>query len=178
MIFIIDLQVSFTWNVPCISLSTTWLLVGSTLVTYPNAELVEPTTFSPCRNLSSEVFTISVETELTNAFPEYFLLIYLFYLNWKLTLLLLVTAPFIALIVNVAGRRLRKIAKSIQRKLEAPGALDSVPFADNKIRLLEILIKENYLLSKCSFDQWYLLYLIEQDHQNILNYQKIQQPPS
>ena len=36
-----------------------------------------------------------------------------------------------------------EIAKSIQRKLEAPGALDSVPFADNKIRLLEILIKEN-----------------------------------
>ena len=36
-----------------------------------------------------------------------------------------------------------EIAKSIQRKLEAPGALDNVPFADNKIRLLEILIKEN-----------------------------------
>ena len=36
-----------------------------------------------------------------------------------------------------------EIAKSIQRKLEAPGALDSVPFSDNKIRLLEILIKEN-----------------------------------
>jgi len=35
-----------------------------------------------------------------------------------------------------------EIAKSIQRKLEAPGALDSVPFADNKIRLLEIYIKE------------------------------------
>ncbi len=33
-----------------------------------------------------------------------------------------------------------EIAKSIQRKLEAPGALDSVPFAENKIRLLEILI--------------------------------------
>jgi len=33
-------------------------------------------------------------------------------------------------------------AKSIQRKLEAPGALDNVPFADNKIRLLEILIDE------------------------------------
>ena len=30
-----------------------------------------------------------------------------------------------------------EIAKSIQRKLEAPGALDSVPFADNKIRLLK-----------------------------------------
>ena len=36
-----------------------------------------------------------------------------------------------------------EIAKSIQRKLEAPGALDSVPFVDNKIRLLEILIKDN-----------------------------------
>ena len=36
-----------------------------------------------------------------------------------------------------------EIAKSIQRKLEAPGALDSVPFAENRIRLLEILIKDN-----------------------------------
>ena len=36
-----------------------------------------------------------------------------------------------------------EIARSIQRKLEAPGALDSVPFADNQIRLLEILIKSN-----------------------------------
>jgi len=35
-----------------------------------------------------------------------------------------------------------EIAKSIQRKLEAPGAIDNVPFADNKIRLLEILIDE------------------------------------
>ncbi len=36
-----------------------------------------------------------------------------------------------------------EIAKSIQRKLEAPGALDSVPFAGNQIRLLEILIQNN-----------------------------------
>ena len=36
-----------------------------------------------------------------------------------------------------------EIAKSIQRKLEAPGALDNIPFADNKIRLLEIFINEN-----------------------------------
>ena len=38
-----------------------------------------------------------------------------------------------------------EIAKSLQRKLEAPGALDNVPFAENKLRLLEILIDE-----KCS----------------------------
>ena len=36
-----------------------------------------------------------------------------------------------------------EIAKSIQRRLEAPGALDSVPFANNKIRLLEILINDD-----------------------------------
>ena len=36
-----------------------------------------------------------------------------------------------------------EIARSIQRKLEAPGALDSVPFAEKQIRLLEIFIKDN-----------------------------------
>ena len=36
-----------------------------------------------------------------------------------------------------------EIAKSLQRRLEAPGALDNVPFANNKIRLLEILINKN-----------------------------------
>ena len=35
-----------------------------------------------------------------------------------------------------------EIAKSIQRKLESPGALDNIPFAENKIKLLEILIEE------------------------------------
>jgi len=36
-----------------------------------------------------------------------------------------------------------EIAKSILRKLEAPGALDNVPFADNKIRLLEISVNKS-----------------------------------
>jgi len=36
-----------------------------------------------------------------------------------------------------------EIAKSLQRKLEAPGALDNVTFAQNKIRLLEIFINDN-----------------------------------
>ena len=36
-----------------------------------------------------------------------------------------------------------EIAKSLQRKLEAPGALDSVPFANDKIRMLEIAIDKN-----------------------------------
>ncbi len=36
-----------------------------------------------------------------------------------------------------------EIAKSLQRKLEAPGALENIPFAENKIRLLEISIKKD-----------------------------------
>ena len=46
-----------------------------------------------------------------------------------------------------------EIAKSIQRKLEAPGALDNVPFSDNKIRLLEILIKDNCKLTDYKLDE-------------------------
>ena len=36
-----------------------------------------------------------------------------------------------------------EVAKSLQRKLEAPGALDSVPFADGKVKVLEINIEKN-----------------------------------
>jgi len=36
-----------------------------------------------------------------------------------------------------------EVAKSLQRKLEAPGALDNVPFADGKIKVLEINIGED-----------------------------------
>ena len=33
-----------------------------------------------------------------------------------------------------------EVAKSLQRKLEAPGTLDNVPFAKDKIKMLEIAI--------------------------------------
>ena len=46
-----------------------------------------------------------------------------------------------------------EIAKSLQRKLEAPGALDNVPFADNKIRLLEISIDENCTLKDVKLNE-------------------------
>ena len=36
----------------------------------------------------------------------------------------------------------REVAKSLYRKLEAPGALDNVPFVKNKVKLLEILIEK------------------------------------
>ncbi len=46
-----------------------------------------------------------------------------------------------------------EIAKSLQRKLEAPGALDNVPFADNKIRLLEILINKDCPIKKMKLNE-------------------------
>jgi len=46
-----------------------------------------------------------------------------------------------------------EIAKSLQRKLEAPGALDNVPFADNKIRLLEILINDKCPLKNIKLNE-------------------------
>ena len=46
-----------------------------------------------------------------------------------------------------------EIAKSLLRKLEAPGALDNVPFADNKIRLLEILIDEKCTLKDIKLNE-------------------------
>ena len=70
-----------------------------------------------------------------------------------------------------------EIAKSILRKLEAPGALDNVPFADNKIRLLEILIDEkspiygiklNDLTKKFSNLNAYILGVIRNDKFKII----------
>ena len=36
-----------------------------------------------------------------------------------------------------------EVAKSLFRKLEAPGALDNIPFADGKIKVLEIAVEKN-----------------------------------
>ena len=46
-----------------------------------------------------------------------------------------------------------EIAKSLQRKLEAPGALDNIPFAENKIRLLEILVNDDCPIKKIKLNE-------------------------
>ena len=42
----------------------------------------------------------------------------------------------------------REVAKALYRKLEAPGALDNVPFVKDKVKLLEILIEKQMSNSK------------------------------
>ena len=39
-----------------------------------------------------------------------------------------------------------EVAKSLFRRLEAPGALDNVPFGNNKVKMLEISIEKVVLL--------------------------------
>ncbi len=46
-----------------------------------------------------------------------------------------------------------EIAKSIQRKLESPGTLDNIPFAENKIKLLEILIEDSCPISEIKLNE-------------------------
>ena len=46
-----------------------------------------------------------------------------------------------------------EIAKSLQRKIEAPGALDNIPFAENKIRLLEILVNDDCPIKKIKLNE-------------------------
>ena len=56
----------------------------------------------------------AVKTIVREGFLLIGLFCYLLYLNFKLTLLLIITAPLIAFIVYVAGKRLKKLAKKIQ----------------------------------------------------------------
>ena len=56
----------------------------------------------------------AVKTIVREGFLLVGLFAYLMFLNFKLTLLLIITAPLIALIVYVAGKRLKKLATKIQ----------------------------------------------------------------
>ena len=47
----------------------------------------------------------------------------------------------------------REVAKSLFRKLEAPGALDNVPFVKDKVKLLEILIEKKMPNCKYTFKE-------------------------
>ncbi len=62
---------------------------------------------------ATSVLTVAVKDSVTIAA----LLAWLFYLNWKLTLIALVAAPLIALAVRLLSRRLRHMARESQRAM-------------------------------------------------------------
>lgn len=58
--------------------------------------------------------TDAVRVVIREGFTVIGYMAYLFYLNWKLTLIFIIVAPFIGFIVNFAGKRFRKISGRIQ----------------------------------------------------------------
>jgi subfamily B ATP-binding cassette protein MsbA len=62
---------------------------------------------------ATSVLTVVVKDSVT----VIALLAWLFYLNWKLTLIALVTAPLIALVLRQLSRRLRQMARESQRSM-------------------------------------------------------------
>ena len=77
-----------------------------------SGQLINRITFTTTQ--VSAAASSAVKTFVREGFLLIGLFVYMSYLNFKLTLLLIVTAPLIALIVYIAGKRLKKLAKRIQ----------------------------------------------------------------
>jgi len=61
--------------------------------------------------------TSAIRTLVKDSLTTLFLMIYLFYTNWRLTIVLLVLAPIIALLVRYAGQRFRSTSKAVQESI-------------------------------------------------------------
>ncbi len=58
--------------------------------------------------------TDAIKVVIREGLTVIFLLLYLFWTNWKLTLVFMVIAPVIAALISVVGKRLRKLSHKIQ----------------------------------------------------------------
>jgi len=65
----------------------------------------------------AQATTDAVRKIVQEGFTAVGLLGYLFYLNWKLSLIFLVVAPIIALLMNMVSKRLRMLSKRIQESI-------------------------------------------------------------
>jgi len=65
----------------------------------------------------AQATTDAVRKVVQEGFTALGLLGYLFYLNWKLSLVFLVVAPIIALLMNMVSKRLRMLSKRIQESI-------------------------------------------------------------
>ena len=64
---------------------------------------------------ASEAVTVSIRNTLTIAF----MLAYLLYINWQLTLIAFVAFPFVALTIRQINKRLRRVAGLVQDRMAA-----------------------------------------------------------
>lgn len=61
--------------------------------------------------------TKALKTVIREGLMVVFLLSYLIYLNWRLSLVFIAVVPFIALVVNVAGKHFRRYSRRIQSSM-------------------------------------------------------------
>jgi subfamily B ATP-binding cassette protein MsbA len=61
--------------------------------------------------------TDAIKTLLREGLTVIGLFGYLFYLNWKLTLIFIAAAPFIAVVVSIASKRMRKLSRRLQQSV-------------------------------------------------------------
>ncbi len=93
------------------------------LVELPTAYISSKSSGSLVSRLTFNVSQVSgaVTNALTTLFREgltvIFLFGYLLYINWRLTLIFLIVAPVIGIIVNLVGRRFRRISHRLQRSM-------------------------------------------------------------
>lgn len=79
------------------------------------------------------------------------LLAYLFYMNWKLTLIFLVVLPPVSLIVNYVNKRFRKLSRSIQNSMgDVTQVSSEVINAYQEVRVYGTLDFENKRFDKVS----------------------------
>lgn len=83
--------------------------------THPTGNLISKLTFDveQVTSAATEVWTVIIRDSLTILG----LLGWMLYLNWKLTLIALVSAPLIALVVKLVSGRLRSMSRAIQRAM-------------------------------------------------------------
>lgn len=82
---------------------------------HPSGELLAKLTFN-VEQVTGAV-TDAVKVLIREGLTVLGLFVYLFYLNWKLTLLFIVAAPFIGIVVGIASRRMRTLGRRIQQSV-------------------------------------------------------------
>lgn len=97
------------------------ILPGSYFDRHSSGDLISKITYNVAQ--VTVAATEALKIFLREGFTVVFVMAYLFYTNWQLTMIFVAIAPVIALFVSVAGKRLRRISGKLQT---AMGAITSI----------------------------------------------------
>lgn len=91
------------------------LLPGHYYQSTPSGEMLARLTYN-VEQVTGAV-TNAIKTGLREGLTVIGLVIYLLYLNWKLTLIFVLAAPLIGLVVTIASRRMRMLSRRLQKSV-------------------------------------------------------------